>query len=178
MVTPSAMERETAQSIAASFVGSWHGTGFVDPCNSVEAWYNIHPADANDKHVLAGYARLRMCGVCPIGRLELKGVRSASGLSFTSYSRNVSKAEFEPGGAPVNLTGTFTSLDSSNLTVQFRLDGDQSGTCVMNGKSMTESIKRSSIAGQFVLKSSKVADAPKNILICGCCAADPLVAPA
>ena len=48
----------------------------------------------------------------------------------------------------------------------------------MNGKSMTESIKRSSIAGQFVLKSSKVADAPKNILICGCCAADPLVAPA
>ena len=126
MVTPSAMERETAQSIAASFVGSWHGTGFVDPCNSVEAWYNIHPADTSDKHVLAGYARLRMCGVCPIGRLELKGVRSASGLSFTSYSRNVSKAEFEPGGAPVNLTGTFTSLDSSNLTVQFRLDGDQS----------------------------------------------------
>mmetsp|Transcript_7461 Transcript_7461/g.12650 ORF Transcript_7461/g.12650 Transcript_7461/m.12650 type:complete len:182 (-) Transcript_7461:132-677(-) len=181
MATPSVMEREAAQNIAASFVGSWHGTGSVggsvNPCcGTVEAWYNIHPVDASNKHVMAGYARLRCCGVCNAGRLELKGARSASGLSFTSYCRNVDKAEWEHGGAPVNLTGTLTSVDASKLTMQFRLDGDQSGTCVMDGKSMTETINRSSVAGRFVLKSSKVADAPKKILICGCCAADPQMA--
>ena len=189
MATPSVMEREAAQNIAASFVGSWHGTGSVggsvNPCcGTVEAWYNIHPVDASNKHVLAGYARLRCCGVCNAGRLELKGARSASGLSFTSYCRNVDKAEWEHGGAPINLTGTLTSVDASKLTMQFRLDGDQSataatadvpataaddapshcagGTCVMDGKSMTETINRSSVAGRFVLKSSKVADAPRR----------------
>ena len=207
MATPSVMEREAAQNIAASFVGSWHGTGSVgapwccgiDPCcGTVEAWYNIHPVDASNQHVQAGYARARCCGVCNVGRLELKGARSASGLSFTSYCRNTDKAEWEHGGAPINLTGTLTSVDASKLTMQFRLDGDQSataatadvpataaddapshcagGTCVMDGKSMTETINRSTAFGRFVLKSSKVADAPKKILICGCCDADPQMA--
>ena len=90
-------------------VGNWDGTGSVGDGCSLEGWWNIHP-QVNGDLTLSGNFRVKLCGVCPISRMTLRGERNADGMTFSHYSRNANTLEGEPGGAPTRFMGMLTSL--------------------------------------------------------------------
>ena len=171
--TTASMDREAARELAAKFVGSWEGTGTVDPCCTGQNWYNIYPLNAEGRYIMQGYMRVRLCGFCPIARVTLKGEAEADGMTFTRYTRNANKAEFEPGGGPTTFRGTLTSIDAAQLKATYKVQGSGpagavSGTYVMDGRNMTETVERTGgQGGMITMRNRKVSDEVKDITCCG-----------
>ena len=155
--TAGAMTREVDPALAelaASTVGYWKGSGFAAPCCRIDSSYTIHPLNANNQYVLEGAWCLYMCGWCPLAHFMHKGTRDASGQSLTDYSRNDMKDEHDPAGAKTELVGSLTRFDASKKTAAYDLRGTNprgqvNGTCILDGKAMTETLKRDGVFGPF-----------------------------